>query len=165
MINVTRLFLMIGLSFFSAVIAEETAMFQSAVPDHSGVEIMGIPANWVEMSYALNNGSIDAAAQKAMARTRILEALLRAFSSERFPFTPDFGYIARVSPGPELLAYQEEVSPVQQGANPEDAQNLFAIMTTEYAIIPAQYAVDERVEYSRIQARLSDRKRVIRMVS
>jgi len=154
-------FLMIALSCLSAAAAEVTGTFPSTVPDHTSVEIMGIPANRIELNYTLNNGSADVSAQKAAVRTRVPDRMLQstelhAFKREYLSFTPDWGSLTRVSKGPEFLVYQREVMPVQQGTTQECDRNRFAEKSTEYAVIRAQYAVVERLTDSRIEAKRSN---------
>ena len=162
--KIVRLFLLIVLSCIPAVAAGETGMFQSAVPDQTGVEITRVPANRIVLSYTLNNESTDVLAEKAAARTRVLDrklqsAVFSAFSSEQLSFTADWVSLAPVSQGPELLAYQNGIMPVQQGATRKGDRNRFAGKNTESAVIPVQYADVERVAYSRIEAKRSnDRK-------
>jgi hypothetical protein len=148
-----RFFLMIALSCLPAAAAEEMGMFYSAVPDYTSVEIMGVPVK-----------STDVSSEKAMARSHVLDRMLQstvfsAFSREQLSFTPNWVSLTPVSKGPELLAYQHGVMPVQQDATPKGDRNLFVVKSTEFAVISVQYAHIESVTDSRIEAkRPNDRK-------
>jgi hypothetical protein len=137
------------LLLFTTAAMGKIERFYFVVSDHTGVEVMGTPANRVEPNSTLNKGSTDVLPQKAAIRTGIPDQFLqrevsRDFRRDQLLFSPEIGSIAGSSPGPELLAYRKSVMPVRQGTNPTDDRVRFAAENAENAIIPAQYAVLER---------------------